>query len=156
MTGLVGMIVRPLLVELAATIGWIAVALATVFGQAIVMYVALTLVPGASFDSFWTAVAAAWIAAAFGTVLVWLTSAGTDESFAASLLRLKPAEIDDPDVDGVRLRPARRGLVPGGAVGAPVGQHAHPAPLGRRGHATPPTSGRSSCPAPRPPASRPS
>ena len=100
-TGLVGMIVRPLLVELSAAIGWIAVALATLFGQAIVMQIALTIVPGASFDSFWTAVAAAWIAAAFGTVLVWLTSAGTDESFAASLLRLKPADIADPDVDGV-------------------------------------------------------
>ena len=100
-TGLVGMIVRPLLVELSAAIGWIAVALATLFGQAIVMQIALTIVPGASFDSFWDAVAAAWIAAAFGTVLVWLTSAGTDESFAASLLRLKPGTIADPEVDGV-------------------------------------------------------
>ncbi|WP_244928129.1 phage holin family protein [Nocardioides sp. W7] len=100
-TGLVGMIVRPVLVVLAATAGWIAVGLATLFGQAVVMQLALMLVPGASFDSFWTAVAAAWIAAALGTLLVWLSSAGTDESFAASLLRLKPGEIDDAEVDGV-------------------------------------------------------
>ena len=100
-TGLVGMIVRPVLVEVAAAIGWIAVALATLFGQAIVMQLAMDIVPGASFDSFWTAVAAAWIAAAFGTLLVWLFSAGTDESFAASLLRIKPGEIPDPEVDGV-------------------------------------------------------
>ena len=59
------MIVRPILVEVAAAIGWIAVALATLFGQAIVMQVAMDIVPGASFDSFWTAVAAAWLAAAF-------------------------------------------------------------------------------------------
>jgi uncharacterized membrane protein YvlD (DUF360 family) len=100
-TGLVGMVVRPLLVELAAAIGWIAVALATLFGQALVMQLALTVVPGVHFDSFWTAVAAAWIAAAFGTILTWLISAGTDESFAATLRRLPAQEIDDPEVDGV-------------------------------------------------------
>ena len=61
----------------------------------------MDIVPGASFDSFWTAVAAAWLAAAFGTLLVWLVSAGTDESFAASLLRIKPGTISDPEVDGV-------------------------------------------------------
>jgi len=100
-TGLVGMIVRPVLVHLSALIGWIAVAIATIFGQAIVMYLALAFVPGATFDSFWTALAAAWIAAAFGTLLVWLASAGTDESFAASLLRIKATEVADPEIDGV-------------------------------------------------------
>ena len=101
MTGLVGMIVRPVLVQLSSAFGWVAVGLATLFGQAIVMYLALELVPGAAFDSFWTAFAAAWIAAAFGTLLAWLSSAGTDESFTASLLRIKPGHIDDADVDGV-------------------------------------------------------
>lgn len=100
-TGLVGMVVRPVLVQLAAAIGWVAVGLATIFGQAIVMQVAMDLVPGASFDSFWTAVGAAWIAAAFGTLLVWITSAGTDESFTASLLKIKPGRITDPHIDGV-------------------------------------------------------
>jgi len=100
-TGLVGMIVRPLLVELAAAIGWIAVALATLFGQALVMQLALSVVPGVHFDSFWTAVAAAWIAAAFGTLLTWLISAGTDESFAATLVRLPAQDIPDAEVDGV-------------------------------------------------------
>ena len=99
--GLVGMIVRPVLVEVAAAIGWVAVAAATLFGQAIVMQVAMDIVPGASFDSFGTAVAAAWLTAAFSTLLVWLVSAGTDESFAASLLRIKPGKVSDPEVDGV-------------------------------------------------------
>jgi uncharacterized membrane protein YvlD (DUF360 family) len=99
--GIVGMIVRPILVEVAATIGWIAVAASTLFGQAVVMQVAMQIVPGASFDSFWTAVAAAWLTAAFATVMVWLVSAGTDESFALSLLRIKPGHISDADVDGV-------------------------------------------------------
>ncbi len=100
-TGVLGMVVRPILVVVASTIGWFAVALAALFGQAIVMYIALDIVPGASFDSFGTAVAAAWIAAAFGTLLLWLTSAGTDESFAAELLRITPGTIPDPEVDGV-------------------------------------------------------
>jgi uncharacterized membrane protein YvlD (DUF360 family) len=100
-TGLVGMIVRPVLVELSAVIGWVAVALATLFGQAIVVQIALSLVPGVSFDSFWTAVAVAWLTAAFGTLLAWIFSAGTDESFVASLARIKPAVIGDADVDGV-------------------------------------------------------
>lgn len=100
-TGVVGAIVRPVLVGLSSLIGWVAVALATVFGQALVMYLALYFVPGASFESFWTAVAAAWIAAAFGTILAWVLSAGTDESFAASLLRIRAGEVPDPDLDGV-------------------------------------------------------
>ncbi len=100
-TGVVGMFVRPLLVQVAAAIGWVAVAVATVFGQALVMYVALDVVPGASFNTFWTAVAAAWLAAAFGTVLAWFVSAGTDESFAAALLRTRPGVVADPEVDGV-------------------------------------------------------
>jgi uncharacterized membrane protein YvlD (DUF360 family) len=100
-TGVVGMIVRPALVQLSALIGWVAVALATLFGQALVMQLALALVPGAQFDSFWTAVAASWITAAFGTLLAWIMSAGTDESFVVSLLRIRPGTVPDPDVDGV-------------------------------------------------------
>ena len=44
-TGVTGMIVRPVLIEVAAAIGWVAVALATLFGQALVMHLALTFVP---------------------------------------------------------------------------------------------------------------
>src|SRR4051794_26698754 len=100
-TGLVGMVVRPVLVTLSAAIGWIAVALGTLFGQAVVVQIALSLVPGVSFDSFWTAVAVAWVAAAFGTLLAWIFSAGTDESFMAGLQRIKPQTVADPEVDGV-------------------------------------------------------
>ncbi|WP_170970356.1 phage holin family protein [Nocardioides jishulii] len=100
-TGLLGMIVRPILVSLAAAIGWIAVALAALFGQALLMQLALVLVPGAAFSSFWWTVAAAWLTSALATLLLAVLTAGTDESFSASLLRLKPGSIDDPEVDGV-------------------------------------------------------
>jgi uncharacterized membrane protein YvlD (DUF360 family) len=99
--GLVGMIVRPVLALAAAAVGWIAVAAVAVFGQAIVMQVAISIVPGASFDSFWTAVATAWLTATIATLLAWLASAGTDESMTASLLRLKAGTVTDPEVDGV-------------------------------------------------------
>jgi uncharacterized membrane protein YvlD (DUF360 family) len=100
-TGIVGMVVRPVLVALSAAIGWVAVALVTLFGQALVVQVALTLVPGVTFDSFWTAVAVAWVAAAFGTLLAWIFGAGTDEFMVAGLLRIKPKPVPDPQVDGV-------------------------------------------------------
>ena len=100
-TGVVGMIVRPVLVQLSALIGWAAVVVATIFGQAVVMQVAMSVVPGAKVDSFWIALAAAWITAVIGTVLVWIFSAGTDESFVASLLRLPQSAVTDPEVDGV-------------------------------------------------------
>jgi uncharacterized membrane protein YvlD (DUF360 family) len=99
--GLVGMLVRPALALVAGAIGWIAVAAVAVFGQALVMQVAITIVPGASFDSFWTAVATAWLTAAISTLLAWLATAGTDESMTASLVRLKPGTVPDPEVDGV-------------------------------------------------------
>lgn len=99
--GLVGMVVRPVLAMVAGAIGWIAVAAVAVFGQALVMQAAITIVPGASFDSFWTAVATAWLTAAISTLLAWLASAGTDESMTASLVRLKPGAVPDPEVDGV-------------------------------------------------------
>ena len=130
--GLVGMIVRPVLVEVAAAIGWLAVAAATLFGQAIVMQIAMDIVPGASFDSFWTAVAAAWLTAAFSTLLVWLVSAGTDESFAASLLRIKPGPGLRPRRRRRRVRPARRCVLPRHAVGAAVRDDADAAALARR------------------------
>jgi uncharacterized membrane protein YvlD (DUF360 family) len=100
-TGIVGMVARPVLVELAAAIGWFAVVLASLFGQALVLQVALMIVPGVHFDSFGTAVAAAWVAAAFGALLTSLMTAGTDDAFAATLVRRPAQEVPDPEVDGV-------------------------------------------------------
>jgi uncharacterized membrane protein YvlD (DUF360 family) len=100
-TGVLGMLVRPLIVAAVATVGWFAVALGAFLGQAVVLQLALALVPGAHFDSFLTAVVASWMVAAFGTLLTWLLSAGTDESFATALLRQKPGVVADPEVRGV-------------------------------------------------------
>ncbi len=101
--GLVGVLVRPVLVEVAAAIGWVAVIALAVTGQAVVTGIALWIVPGISATSFWTSLAAAWIAAAAGTLLSFLASVGTSESLSASLRRQgrRPPDLPDPDVDGV-------------------------------------------------------
>ena len=53
--------------------------------------------------SFWTLVAATWIAAAIGTFLTWLATAGTDDAFTATLRSYgrRHAQVADPEIDGV-------------------------------------------------------
>ena len=100
--GVLGLVFRPALALLATRIGWLAVLLAGLVGQAILVYAAIWLAPGIT-ASFWSAFWASWIVAGVGTATAWLTSAGTDDSFTASLLRRKVARepVADPDVDGV-------------------------------------------------------
>jgi uncharacterized membrane protein YvlD (DUF360 family) len=101
-TGVVGALVRPVLVTGAAVIGWLAVAALAVVGQGVVMLLAMAVVPGVH-ASFWTAVAATWIVALVSTALQWLLAAGTGDAFgvAVSSYAGKPATVDDPDVDGM-------------------------------------------------------
>src|SRR3954451_16394570 len=102
-SGAVGMVVRPLLVGVAARFGWWAIALLAVAGQAVVMQVALELVPGVESSSFWSTLAAAWIAAVVAMFASWLLSAGTAEAMVTSLRRSTRhhGPVADPDIDGV-------------------------------------------------------
>jgi uncharacterized membrane protein YvlD (DUF360 family) len=102
-TGVFGVIIRPVLVKLATAIGWLAVAALAIAGQAIVMHLALLVIPGVEVSSFWTLVAATWIAATVGTFLTWLATAGTDDAFTMALRRFgeRKATVPDPDVDGI-------------------------------------------------------
>ncbi len=101
-TGVAGLLVRPLLITVTAAIGWVALALGAVVGQAVVMQIALSQLSHVHLASFGTAVAAAWIAAILGTILVWLSSAGTTEAFDAKLQAIsKPGSVEDDHVDGV-------------------------------------------------------
>jgi uncharacterized membrane protein YvlD (DUF360 family) len=101
--GLFGIVIRPLLTSFAAFAGWLAVGLLAIVGEAVVMVAAFELVPGITVGSFWTAVAAAWIAATVSTVLTWLVTAGTAESFNTALRprRGRRTTVADPEVDGV-------------------------------------------------------
>ena len=98
----VGLVLRPVLRIVATRIGWFAVVLTGLVGQAVLVYVAIWITPGIT-ASFWAAFWASWIVAAVASAAAWLTSAGTDDSFTASLLRRKVAAepLVDPEVDGV-------------------------------------------------------
>jgi uncharacterized membrane protein YvlD (DUF360 family) len=99
---LLGLVFRPALVLVAARIGWLAVILAGLVGQALLVYAAIWIAPGIS-ATFWSAFWASWIVACLGTAAAWLGTAGTDDSFTASLLRrrVKQSPVADPEVDGV-------------------------------------------------------
>jgi len=101
--GVCGALLRPVLVAGAAAVGWLAVAATALVGQALVMLLALVVVPGVTVSSFWTAVAATWIVAAITTVLLWLLAAGTDDAFevAVSAYAGRRVQVADPQVDGV-------------------------------------------------------
>jgi uncharacterized membrane protein YvlD (DUF360 family) len=100
--GVLGLVFRPALVLVAARIGWLAVVLAGLVGQALLVYAAIWIAPGIS-ATFWSAFWASWIVAVVGTAAAWLGSAGTDDSFTASLLRrrVKQGPVADPEIDGV-------------------------------------------------------
>ena len=78
-TAVFGVLIRPVFVEVAAVVGWAAVALLAIFGQAIIMHFALLAVPGIVTTSFWVVVLATWVAAAVTTLLTWGATSGTDE-----------------------------------------------------------------------------
>jgi hypothetical protein len=100
--GLLGLVFRPALALVAARIGWVAVVLAGLVGQALLVYAAIWIVPGIN-ATFWSAFWASWIVAVFATAAAWLGSAGTDDAFTVSLMRrrIKAVPVADPEVDGV-------------------------------------------------------
>ncbi|HEV2931088.1 MAG TPA: phage holin family protein, partial [Propionibacteriaceae bacterium] len=100
--GPLGLVYRPALVLVAARIGWVAVLLAGLVGQALLIYAALWIAPGIS-ATFLSAFWASWIVAGVGTAAAWLGSAGTEDSFTASLQRRRVDHppVADPEVDGV-------------------------------------------------------
>jgi len=100
--GIVGLILRPALVEVSARVGWLAVLLIAFIGQALIVYVAIRLVPGIE-STAWTAFAATWVSAVVGTLISWATTAGTDDGLITSLAgRARRQEtVSDPEVDGI-------------------------------------------------------
>ena len=102
-SGLVGLLVRPLLVEVTVRLGWLAVLPLALLGQAIVMYVAMQTVPGIE-ATFAAAFITSWICAAVGTLVAYVATAGTDDGLTTGLARrVRPATPSDPDVDGVLM-----------------------------------------------------
>ncbi|WP_162794408.1 phage holin family protein [Nocardioides houyundeii] len=100
-SGVIGLVVRPILVEVTVRVGWLLVVPVAFVSQAVVMHAAMMTVPGIT-ATFQAAFVASWISAAGGTLVAYAVSAGTDESLTTALARRSRAvAIPDPEVDGV-------------------------------------------------------
>ena len=102
--GIIGVVVHPVLVGAAVRLGWLGVLALTLVGQALVVILTAWALPNVKLDDFWTAFAVAIMIGLVSTVLGWVTSAGTSQVMVSRLVaasRRKPAELADPDVDGV-------------------------------------------------------
>ena len=101
-TGVAGFLIRPVLVEASARLGWILVLPVAFVGQAAILYVGMVLIPAIS-GSFWSAFWASWIAAGVSTLIGFVTTAGSDDALVTSLARRgrRAAALDDPDRPGV-------------------------------------------------------
>src|SRR5688572_18611843 len=85
---LVGALLRPLLLALATVVGGPGALLLGVVVQAIIMYVALSLDPGAHVSHFAAAFVASWVAVAIAALVNWVADAGTDDAFVTETVRL--------------------------------------------------------------------
>ncbi|MGB7820523.1 MAG: phage holin family protein [Ornithinibacter sp.] len=99
---LVGMVLRPLLVALATMLGWPGAVLLALFGQVVIVYVAVLIVPNVE-ATFWGAFWAGWIVAAVVTLVGWVTTAGTGDALLAHLVRRarRATPVSDPELTGV-------------------------------------------------------
>ena len=101
----IGGILRPILVGIAATLGWVGAILIGLFGQTAVIWVVLAATPTEEEAPVWATFVASWVVAAVSTLFVWVATAGTDDAVTASLLRgarrKRPPALEDPDVPGI-------------------------------------------------------
>ena len=98
--GLVGGVLNPLLTRFAVVLGWAGIVLLAIFAQAFVVYLALSLTPGVSGDTFWAAFLTAWIVAIVAQVIGWSVGADESSTFLAEVLRRATRHPVDPPTDG--------------------------------------------------------
>lgn len=91
----VGALLRPLLRGLALLLGWAGVFLLALFGEALVVYVALMLAPGVTMSGFWTAFLASWFVALVLTVTHWAQGVNEDEEFVGRIVRFSGRRFRD-------------------------------------------------------------
>lgn len=100
--GVVGVLLRPVLVWSAAAVGWVGLVLLALVGQGVVIQAALWVTPDIHATSFWTSLAAAWVTAAISTFLAWIVSAGTSETMIDVIAHAeRRRSTDDAPSDGL-------------------------------------------------------
>jgi uncharacterized membrane protein YvlD (DUF360 family) len=85
--GVLTALLRPILTSFALLLGWIGVLLAGFGAQALLFYLALSLVPGIQVNGFWNAFWASWIYALLMSIVTWLATAGDNAAFLTHLVQ---------------------------------------------------------------------
>ncbi|BAL87012.1 putative phosphodiesterase/nucleotide pyrophosphatase [Actinoplanes missouriensis 431] len=86
--GLLGALLRPLLVRLLSRVGWAGVVAGWLVAQALLVWAALWLAPGVHVDGFWGAFAASWLGAVLMSIGLWAVTAGQSGPATQHLLRV--------------------------------------------------------------------
>ncbi len=89
--GIVGALLRPVIVATAVRLGWIGVFIGFLFGQALLGYLVLEITPGITVDGFWNAFWASWIFSILVSIGLWLITAGDRSAVLNRLLRTNRA-----------------------------------------------------------------
>ncbi|MEU4426604.1 phage holin family protein [Actinoplanes sp. NPDC024001] len=102
--GLLGAVVRPLLVVVVSAIGWFGVVAGWLVVQSLLVYGALLLVPGIHVHDFWSAFWASWLGAALMSIGMWAVTAGQPGAVTQHLLRVNRhfrRSVPSTDVPGI-------------------------------------------------------
>jgi uncharacterized membrane protein YvlD (DUF360 family) len=86
--GVLGAVVRPLLVTLLTSIGWAGVVAGWIVVQGLLVWAALRVTPGIHVDGFWPAFWASWLGAILMSIGLWLVTAGQHDVATRHLLRV--------------------------------------------------------------------
>ncbi len=85
--GIVGGILRPVIVAAAVRLGWAGVFVGFLFSHALLGYFVLSVTPGITVDDFWSAFWASWIFAVLVSIGLWFVTAGDHSAVVNRLLR---------------------------------------------------------------------
>ncbi|MEU8240254.1 phage holin family protein [Actinoplanes missouriensis] len=86
--GLLGALLRPLLVRLLSRVGWAGVVAGWLMAQSLLVWAALWLAPGVHVDGFWAAFGASWLGAVLMSIGLWAVTAGQSGPATQHLLRV--------------------------------------------------------------------
>jgi uncharacterized membrane protein YvlD (DUF360 family) len=138
--GLLGAGLRPAMAVLLAHIGWAGVCAGWLIGQALLVFLALSITPGLHVDGFWSAFWASWIYSALASAGLWFVTAGQPGMITRHLLRVNrryrraaPTSAEPGlvmiQIDGLS-EPLARWAISAGRVARAAARH-HPGEPGR-------------------------
>ncbi|BEL03796.1 phage holin family protein [Actinoplanes sichuanensis] len=102
--GVLGAVLRPLLVTLLTRIGWAGVVAGWIVVQGLLVWIALQVTPGIQVDGFWSAFWASWLGAILMSIGLWVVTAGQHGVATRHLLRANRRyrrSVAPTDVPGV-------------------------------------------------------